>query len=252
MQLYDQRGRRDASGSAPAARSTISTTPGGSPRASASRTTSSISSGSSASTSSSNFVSEYAAGRTPIPCVHCNGDLKFATLAARAEGFGADVVATGHYARVERDDGDRALPAEARRRRGEGSVVLPVHADPGAARARDVPGRRARQDGGARAGARARAAGGRQAGQPRDLLRAGRRSRGVPRARTARRGRRGAIRDVAGTRGRHATTASTASPSASARASASPPRSLFTSSASTPAAKTRDRRSAGRARAGRR
>ena len=51
----------------------------------------------------SNFVEEYAAGRTPIPCVRCNGDLKFATLAARAEGFGADAVATGHYARVERD-----------------------------------------------------------------------------------------------------------------------------------------------------
>jgi tRNA-specific 2-thiouridylase len=52
----------------------------------------------------SNFVHEYAAGRTPIPCVHCNGDLKFATLAARAQGLGADLVATGHYARVERDD----------------------------------------------------------------------------------------------------------------------------------------------------
>jgi tRNA-specific 2-thiouridylase len=51
----------------------------------------------------SNFVAEYAAGRTPIPCVHCNGDLKFATLAARAEGFGAEALATGHYARVERD-----------------------------------------------------------------------------------------------------------------------------------------------------
>ena len=51
----------------------------------------------------SNFVREYAAGRTPIPCVHCNGDLKFATLAERAAGLGADVVATGHYARVERD-----------------------------------------------------------------------------------------------------------------------------------------------------
>ena len=37
----------------------------------------------------SNFVREYASGRTPIPCVHCNGDLKFATLAARAEGLGA-------------------------------------------------------------------------------------------------------------------------------------------------------------------
>ena len=52
----------------------------------------------------SNFVKEYAAGRTPIPCVHCNGDLKFATLAARAQGLGAELVATGHYARVEKDD----------------------------------------------------------------------------------------------------------------------------------------------------
>jgi len=51
----------------------------------------------------SNFVSEYSSGRTPIPCVHCNGDLKFATLAARAEGLGAGFVATGHYARVDLD-----------------------------------------------------------------------------------------------------------------------------------------------------
>src|SRR3954464_2901748 len=50
-----------------------------------------------------NFVSEYSAGRTPIPCVHCNGDLKFATLVARAEGLGAEFVATGHYARVDLD-----------------------------------------------------------------------------------------------------------------------------------------------------
>src|SRR6266513_1267634 len=51
----------------------------------------------------SNFVREYAAGRTPLPCAHCNSDLKFATLADRARGFGAEAVATGHYARVERD-----------------------------------------------------------------------------------------------------------------------------------------------------
>ncbi len=50
-----------------------------------------------------NFVREYSAGRTPLPCAHCNSDLKFATLADRASGFGADAVATGHYARVERD-----------------------------------------------------------------------------------------------------------------------------------------------------
>jgi tRNA-specific 2-thiouridylase len=49
------------------------------------------------------FVREYASGRTPIPCVHCNSDLKFSTLLERAEGFGAEVVATGHYARLDRD-----------------------------------------------------------------------------------------------------------------------------------------------------
>jgi tRNA-specific 2-thiouridylase len=52
----------------------------------------------------SNFVREYASGRTPLPCARCNSDLKFATLADRARGFGADLVATGHYARVERDE----------------------------------------------------------------------------------------------------------------------------------------------------
>ena len=54
----------------------------------------------------SNFVREYTAGRTPIPCAHCNSDLKFATLLDRARGLGAERVATGHYARVEqRPDG---------------------------------------------------------------------------------------------------------------------------------------------------
>jgi tRNA-specific 2-thiouridylase len=55
----------------------------------------------------SDFVREYAAGRTPIPCVHCNGDLKFASLVERAEGFDAEAVATGHFARVEFDEDAR-------------------------------------------------------------------------------------------------------------------------------------------------
>jgi tRNA-uridine 2-sulfurtransferase len=54
----------------------------------------------------SNFIDEYAAGRTPLPCAHCNSDLKFATLADRALGLGAEAVATGHYARVEREAND--------------------------------------------------------------------------------------------------------------------------------------------------
>jgi tRNA-specific 2-thiouridylase len=54
-----------------------------------------------------NFVNEYEAGRTPIPCSHCNSDLKFSTLLDRARRLGADFLATGHYARVEPAPGGR-------------------------------------------------------------------------------------------------------------------------------------------------
>jgi tRNA-specific 2-thiouridylase len=49
-----------------------------------------------------NFVGEYASGRTPIPCAHCNSDLKFSTLLERARSLGAVQVATGHYAQITR------------------------------------------------------------------------------------------------------------------------------------------------------
>jgi tRNA-specific 2-thiouridylase len=60
------------------------------------------------------FVSEYAAGRTPIPCVRCNSFTKFRDLLRRADALGCDFMATGHYARVRRgDDGEtRILRAE--------------------------------------------------------------------------------------------------------------------------------------------
>jgi tRNA-specific 2-thiouridylase len=57
----------------------------------------------------SNFVQEYTSGRTPLPCAHCNSDLKFSTLLERARGLGADRIATGHYARVERTSPGRWL-----------------------------------------------------------------------------------------------------------------------------------------------
>lgn len=50
------------------------------------------------------FVSEYAAGRTPIPCVRCNSFTKFRDLARRADALGCRYIATGHYARVTRSD----------------------------------------------------------------------------------------------------------------------------------------------------
>jgi tRNA-specific 2-thiouridylase len=50
-----------------------------------------------------NFVGEYAAGRTPNPCVMCNREIKFDRLWSRAEAICADFIATGHYARIECD-----------------------------------------------------------------------------------------------------------------------------------------------------
>jgi tRNA-uridine 2-sulfurtransferase len=49
------------------------------------------------------FVSEYLAGRTPIPCTLCNNHLKFDQLLITARQIGADRIATGHYARNDYD-----------------------------------------------------------------------------------------------------------------------------------------------------
>jgi tRNA-uridine 2-sulfurtransferase len=51
------------------------------------------------------FLSEYAAGRTPNPCVRCNEHIKFATLLDKALALGFDAVCTGHYARIEHRSG---------------------------------------------------------------------------------------------------------------------------------------------------
>jgi tRNA-specific 2-thiouridylase len=53
------------------------------------------------------FVRDYAEGRTPIPCSRCNTDVKFATLVERTRALEVDAVATGHYARLERDGDGR-------------------------------------------------------------------------------------------------------------------------------------------------
>lgn len=52
------------------------------------------------------FCREYSLGRTPNPCIRCNRVVKFEVLLRKAREFGADLVATGHYARV---GFDRAL-----------------------------------------------------------------------------------------------------------------------------------------------
>lgn len=50
------------------------------------------------------FVAEYAAGRTPNPCVRCNERIKYRALLDRLPAFDAEFIATGHYARVARPE----------------------------------------------------------------------------------------------------------------------------------------------------
>ncbi len=50
------------------------------------------------------FCEEYLSGRTPNPCIICNTEIKFRLMLRRARALGAGHVATGHYARIERDE----------------------------------------------------------------------------------------------------------------------------------------------------
>ena len=59
------------------------------------------------------FIAGYREGRTPNPCVTCNGSVRFRVLADAAALLGARELATGHYARLARDPGGRAVVARA-------------------------------------------------------------------------------------------------------------------------------------------
>ena len=56
-----------------------------------------------------NFVSEYAHGRTPNPCVLCNSHIKWGKLMQAAEQYGCDYIATGHYAQIAEHRGHTYL-----------------------------------------------------------------------------------------------------------------------------------------------
>jgi tRNA-specific 2-thiouridylase len=71
------------------------------------------------------FADEYKAGRTPNPCVMCNQNLKFGRLLDRAEQLGAQYIATGHFARVEKSpDGRRTWLRRGRDARKDQSYFL--------------------------------------------------------------------------------------------------------------------------------
>jgi len=74
-----------------------------------------------------NFCREYSLGRTPNPCIRCNEYIKFDALLGRAKELDADFVATGHYARIERDEvSGRYLLKKGVDRRKDQSYVLYV------------------------------------------------------------------------------------------------------------------------------
>ena len=70
------------------------------------------------------FVSTYEAGATPNPCIDCNRYLKFSLLREKGQALGCSMIATGHYARVERRDDGRWLLKKAVNEEKDQSYVL--------------------------------------------------------------------------------------------------------------------------------
>ncbi|HLG51238.1 MAG TPA: tRNA 2-thiouridine(34) synthase MnmA [Chloroflexota bacterium] len=74
-----------------------------------------------------NFLEEYRRGRTPNPCIRCNDHIKFGTVLLKARALQADLVATGHYARITTDpETGRRLLCKARDLQKDQSYVLYV------------------------------------------------------------------------------------------------------------------------------
>lgn len=72
------------------------------------------------------FIDEYRAGRTPNPCVLCNRHIKFSIFLERARALGADLVATGHYARVDKNGGGYALKKGVDRTKDQSYFLWPL------------------------------------------------------------------------------------------------------------------------------
>ena len=75
------------------------------------------------------FAAEYAAGRTPNPCVRCNTQIKFGRLMDRADSLGARYVASGHYARRVDADGASAVARGAARAKDQSYVLFGIPRD---------------------------------------------------------------------------------------------------------------------------
>jgi tRNA-uridine 2-sulfurtransferase len=76
-----------------------------------------------------NFLSEYARGRTPNPCIECNRHLKFRILLKKARALGFDGMATGHYARTAVRDGRHFLLRPADRKKDQTYFLYCINKD---------------------------------------------------------------------------------------------------------------------------
>ncbi|SHG05003.1 tRNA 2-thiouridine(34) synthase MnmA [Streptoalloteichus hindustanus] len=75
------------------------------------------------------FVAEYAAGRTPNPCLRCNEKIKFEALLDKALALGFDAVCTGHYARLSLVDGRPRLARSADEGKDQSYVLASLTAE---------------------------------------------------------------------------------------------------------------------------
>ena len=126
------------------------------------------------------FVAGFQAGRTPNPCMRCNGSFRFAALAAFADRIGAARIATGHYARVRRRDGVALVARGADPAKDQSYMLAAVPSE--ILGAVLVSAGRADQGADPRPGRTGRARGGGPAREPGRVLRRRRRPPRVPRA----------------------------------------------------------------------
>lgn len=75
------------------------------------------------------FANSYLHGKTPNPCVNCNDHVKFAPLLDRAKALGADLLVTGHYARLVEENGNFVLHRAVDRNKDQSYFLFGIPSD---------------------------------------------------------------------------------------------------------------------------
>lgn len=76
-----------------------------------------------------NFVEEYLAGRTPNPCVLCNTHIKWSALLKRADALDCEFIATGHYARINEQNGRKYITRSVDKNKDQSYVLWGLSQD---------------------------------------------------------------------------------------------------------------------------